>query len=691
MGRCLRYSLVCAAVLLYQCGGSNPPDPCKDHCSNSKQDCGETKKDCGGGCTPCDQCVGAAHCSNGKQDCGETGSDCGGGCKPCDPCAGTGHCSNSKHDCGETGTDCGGVCTPCDQCKGTAHCSNGKRDCGETGKDCGGECQACKKNDAEFVAQTVPAQLAPGVAFTARVTLRNTGTTTWTEQTGHRLGSQNPQDNQTWSTGRVTLGKGVSVAPGSTHEFLLELTAPSKGGKHEFQWRMVQDNVEWFGARTRNKTIEVKAVPGWPQYKANPFSFKLKQQLPTDYQAGGIFVHDLDGDGLMDFVVTTTTSVGAYDHSGRSLWVVKPGIQSCKYQLPGLFHPGAIAGDLDGDRKQEVAWLVDCKQLLIVDGTTGKAKKRLSVANAQAVAVANLRGAGDRDAVLQISQRELRGIRLDTGAVLWTTKAYIGIEHSMARLADLDGDGRDEVAGLSLIDHDGKQMNRWDLRRDLNTSIWSVDSLVIADIVPGGPLEIALAEQGGNNEAIVVNAQKIVYHSSNPANPCCKVAGECREKDPDKVAVGDFDTKRPGLEVFCRSACGRAPWAFAADGKLIASWVVDKTKPTGWHQDGIEQVVAADWDGDERQELVLTERHTAGRAAVVNALTGKFIATFAGNAARVYAADISGDYREEIITIDTSGEVRVFWNPANNSRTRDRYWKRQHYRRQKQNWNYYSP
>jgi hypothetical protein len=59
---------------------------------------------------------------------------------------------------------------------------------------------------------------------------------------------------------------------------------------------------------------------------------------------------------------------------------------------------------------------------------------------------------------------------------------------------------------------------------------------------------------------------------------------------------------------------------------------------------------------------------------------------------RIYAADVQGDYREEVITIDEDNYVKVFWNEANNPNPeKPRYWAQQHYRRQKQNWNYYSP
>lgn len=157
------------------------------------------------------------------------------------------------------------------------------------------------------------------------------------------------------------------------------------------------------------------------------------------------------------------------------------------------------------------------------------------------------------------------------------------------------------------------------------------------------------------------------------------------------MAVGDFKPGKEGLELFCRSACGRAPWVIGPGGKIIASWVVDDTKPEDWYDHGIEEVCAIDWDGDDKHEIVMKERHVDEKGAIVEPLTGEFLELCDGQAVRIYAADVSGDFREEVIMVDLAGEIRVFWNEAPAGSAKESYWSRQHYRRQKQNWNYYSP
>lgn len=278
--------------------------------------------------------------------------------------------------------------------------------------------------------------------------------------------------------------------------------------------------------------------------------------------------------------------------------------------------------------------------------------------------------------------------------MLWDTEEYRGIEHSPLRQADLDGDGRDEVAGATIIDHDGKKMNPW----DLGDVYLNMDSFVIADIVPGGPLEIALAEQrGAASHTDVVNPERIVFRSLNPWN----------WEDPDKLAVGDFDPARPGLEIFNRSSGGdgsaprgdeepfqyeEAPWVIDAQGQLLTKYYVNDKKPDWWTGHGLEEICRIDWDGDATDELVGKERHKSGAVAIFEALSGTFRAIFPAQAVRVYAADLFGDSREEVVIVDERGTLRIIANAEDNPNPpKPSPWSQQHYQRQKQNWNYYSP
>lgn len=111
-------------------------------------------------------------------------------------------------------------------------------------------------NNAQCVAVNAPSSVNAGQSFTASVNMSNNGSKTWTSE--YRLGSQNPQDNLNWGISRVYL-PGHWVYPGGSALFTFTATAPVTAGTYAFDWKMVQEGVQWFGA-TCTKTITVTSV-----------------------------------------------------------------------------------------------------------------------------------------------------------------------------------------------------------------------------------------------------------------------------------------------------------------------------------------------------------------------------------------------------------------------------------------------
>jgi hypothetical protein len=108
---------------------------------------------------------------------------------------------------------------------------------------------------AAFVDQAVPAEMAADHAYTVSLRMRNTGTAVWTAAENYRVGSVNPLDNDVWGFRRVAVPG--DVAPGAEVTFTFVMKAPRTAGQYSFQWRMVQDGVEWFGDETPNVLITV--------------------------------------------------------------------------------------------------------------------------------------------------------------------------------------------------------------------------------------------------------------------------------------------------------------------------------------------------------------------------------------------------------------------------------------------------
>jgi hypothetical protein len=113
-----------------------------------------------------------------------------------------------------------------------------------------------KPHNAQFVKQSgIPGGIRGGTPFTASITMRNIGTRPW-EGKSYRLGSVG--DSTIWGPHRVGLPR--RIPPGKHATFAISARAPRQPGKYRFEWRMLQEGVEWFGERSHAVIVHV-AVP----------------------------------------------------------------------------------------------------------------------------------------------------------------------------------------------------------------------------------------------------------------------------------------------------------------------------------------------------------------------------------------------------------------------------------------------
>jgi hypothetical protein len=124
---------------------------------------------------------------------------------------------------------------------------------------------------------------------------------------------------------------------------------------------------------------------------------------------------------------------------------------------------------------------------------------------------------------------------------------------------------------------------------------------------------------------------------------------------------------------------------------MISHYSMDDVAPDGWTVRGVEAINKIDWTGEERQLAAAKERHRSGDICLFDPITGEFIERFTEEADRLYVADVSGDWREELIVLN-GGELHIYHNSASNQHSdRERLWSKPHYQRSKMTWNYYSP
>jgi hypothetical protein len=89
---------------------------------------------------------------------------------------------------------------------------------------------------------------------------------------------------------RVDLGSGDSIAPGQQKTFSWTVTAPSTAGTYNFQWRMVQEFVQWFGAATPNVAVTVTSGGNPPPPSGLVGQWKFDE-------GSGTFAADASGNG----------------------------------------------------------------------------------------------------------------------------------------------------------------------------------------------------------------------------------------------------------------------------------------------------------------------------------------------------------------------------------------------------------
>ncbi len=109
--------------------------------------------------------------------------------------------------------------------------------------------------EAEFVGQTVPTEMEAGRRYLVTVVMRNTGTDSW-RPGRYSLGSQEPVDNHTWGMNRVPVP--TEIFSGAESAFTFDVTAPMILDEPvTFRWKMVRENVGWFGERNRHVAVTV--------------------------------------------------------------------------------------------------------------------------------------------------------------------------------------------------------------------------------------------------------------------------------------------------------------------------------------------------------------------------------------------------------------------------------------------------
>jgi hypothetical protein len=163
-----------------------------------------------------------------------------------------------------------------------------------------------------------------------------------------------------------------------------------------------------------------------------------------------------------------------------------------------------------------------------------------------------------------------------------------------------------------------------------------------------GGLIAANVNDAGQRDLIITQPSRIIAYAQtgtklwSVANPSIQLSGQ---SESDGL---------PGLH-----GAGRAEsddmWVMDRAGNKIADYDFDTAKePQSWTDGGIEVIFPIHWTGGSKQLNAAKERHVADDVGIFDPLTAKFIRVFDETAARVYVADLAGDWREELVVISGS-------------------------------------
>ncbi len=407
---------------------------------------------------------------------------------------------------------------------------------------------------------------------------------------------------------------------------------------------------------------------------------------------------DLDGNGsATDFIrYTNSKRMQAFAFNGsrvRLLWeYVAP--EALKVPAPpDRYHYKYAVWDLGNDGRSEVigpfASASGKIEMRVLDGRTGKVKAAREVAplvnptkddnvteTRLKVAIANFRGLETPRDIVLVSENDSNGdIWTYTHDLtpLWDTtsdnteKRRIYAHYPW--LGDLNGDGKDDMAGTFVLNHEGKRQFRTTLREWWRADVFydHLDRGFIGDFDSNRPgVELIVSHEFG--EALMFNAKGEIYldrHSS--------------EGDAKIITVGDLTTRNLGVEILFLDPNDRENGQLLnLEGKLIG-----EVKLPFIDFDGFPM----DWDGDRTSDEVFETTNAAllsvekDSRLVLRENYNADAKTKVEGGVRVFGAplDILGDHREEIVLWD-SDEVLIYGSSGNPPRLYSAPWRDAAYR-----------
>ncbi|WNG56934.1 hypothetical protein F0U59_20840 [Archangium gephyra] len=391
-------------------------------------------------------------------------------------------------------------------------------------------------------------------------------------------------------------------------------------------------------------TLEVVAAAGPRDFFANSFWYVLSRDangygqkwvsLPYAASITGLRVAQVDGDAPLEVLVASGNKI--YIHDGATHELQRT-LTTPATQISGL-----SVADVDADGALELVFC-DTSKLYVLDLATGATEFQGTGLGGKDLAV----GQVDADAALEIiiANGTSAGSVVDgaTRAVEWSNASGFG---DLVRVADLDGDGREEIAagstwtkGIQVYDGDTRTL-AW------SVPIFNLAAMRAVDVEGDGSLELVYGDAQWGSVHVLTGTTGVEQWSVN--NP---------EHGVTDIAVGDVDGDSVRELLFGAG--------YSSSGADFLYVVDTDTRLTEWRSVDVKgpfrAFASGDVDADGKPELVSGSFESEG-----GSYDGLYFIHDAATHALEYVSgrptgsDFTGMWRVATANVDADAAQEVF-------------------------------
>jgi trimeric autotransporter adhesin len=443
-----------------------------------------------------------------------------------------------------------------------------------------------------------------------------------------------------------------------------------------------------------NVTVLINTTPPG----ATIATFSTQPVIAVDSNIVDARLVDLNGDGKVDLIVTSPSN----DRISILRNTTPPGAAAPTFAAAQTFSTGDYplalgVADLNGDGKPDLVtanYLGSTISVLLnttdVTGTSLSFTAQMPFATGlhpESVSIADVNGDGMPDLVVPNQGDNTVSVFRNTMAAGAASPSFaaaqafgVGVLSAFAQCVDLNGDGKPDIAVVNNGDANvsvlrnttvpGATQLSFSLQQTFGLA--SPAALVAADFNGDGRIDLAAANRNSNNVSVLLNttpaSAAILGFTTQQGVPTpggafagigVDINGDGK---PDLVSVDAQLNSSVDVELNTTAPGAMTPAFTAAQTFSLGGTIFPKA------------VVAADLNGDGRQDLIVAKFSTNSVAVLLNTTApGASSASFAAaqdfatgtGPYSVCAADINGDGRPDLVVANpTNNNVSVLLNTA---------------------------